>query len=201
MNFRPLPRRICESGPNTLIGVSSSEVVAPPATRATFRSVFEAEFGYVVRTLRHLGVRANDLEDVTHDVFLHVSRHFTDYDAERPVRPWLFGFAFRVARDFRARARHRYAFTNDLNELSDPAPGADVLLQRSQMQALALSALDALDADERAVFVAHELDELSVPDVADALEVPLNTAYSRLRRARLKFEAAARRLAAKEPYP
>ena len=50
--------------------------------------------------------------------------------------------------------------------------------------------LAELDEPKREVFSLVELEELTVPEVADALEIPLNTAYSRLRMAREAFEAA-----------
>ena len=165
-----------------------------------FRELFESEFGYVTRTLRYLGVHGHDIEDVAHDVFLHVFRHLPAFDASRPVRPWLFGFAYRIARDFRALARHKHRTDSEPNEPRDAAPIADELLVRTEALTLALQALDTLDGDERAVFVAHELQELPMPEAADALGIALNTAYSRLRRARSKFESAARSLAAKENY-
>ncbi len=51
------------------------------------------------------------------------------------------------------------------------------------------SILDTLDADKRLVFALVELEQMSVPEVARALELNLNTAYSRLRLARAAFEA------------
>jgi RNA polymerase sigma-70 factor (ECF subfamily) len=58
--------------------------VPPP-----FRAVFDQEFGYVWNTLRRLGVRNADLEDVTHEVFLVFHRRMADYDPARPLRPKL----------------------------------------------------------------------------------------------------------------
>lgn len=168
---------------------------APPE-QVEFRSVFEAEFGYVLRTLRFLGIRNTDAEDVAHDVFLHVYRHFADYDSSRPLRPWLFAFIYRTARDFRVLMRNRQPVVELPESIADPAPLPDALFYRSELQQLALEALEGLDEDERAVFVAHDLDNLAAPEIAAALSIPLNTAYSRLRRARAKFEAAARRLSA-----
>lgn len=165
-----------------------------------FRDLFETEFGYVARTLRYLGVQSSDIEDVTHDVFLHVFRHLAAFDASRPVRPWLFGFAYRIARDFRALARHQRERSWESTQLCDFRPIADEILVRTEALTLALQALDALDSDERAVFVAHELEELPMPEVVDALGIALNTAYSRLRRARSKFEFAAQRLTVKGKY-
>jgi RNA polymerase sigma-70 factor (ECF subfamily) len=172
----------------------------PMSAPVEFRELFESEFAYVARTLRYLGVRGHDLEDVTHDVFLHVYRHLYEFDATRPLRPWLFGFAYRIARDFRALARHRHEFAHEPRETSDTAPIAEQLLIESEALSQALQALESLEPDERAVYVAHELDELPVPDVAGALAIPINTAYSRLRRARSKFEAAARLLTAQERF-
>jgi RNA polymerase sigma-70 factor (ECF subfamily) len=50
--------------------------------------------------------------------------------------------------------------------------------------------LAELGDSKRELFELVELEELSVPEVADMLQIPLNTAYSRLRAARQAFEAA-----------
>src|SRR6185437_13908682 len=71
-----------------------------------FRTLFEAELDYVFATLRRLGVAPRDLEDVTHEVFLRVHARWDEYDPARPVRPWIFAFAFRLASDYRRLARH-----------------------------------------------------------------------------------------------
>jgi RNA polymerase sigma-70 factor (ECF subfamily) len=174
------------------VPASQALVTTAAEAPADFRRVFETEFGWVSRTLRYLGVSRPDLEDVAHEVFLQVYRRFADYDATRPLRPWLFAFAYNVARDFRARSRNAHSTTEDADALVHPGLDADELLIRAEALALALRAMDVLDADERAVFVAHELDEFAAPEIAGSLGVPLNTVYSRLRRARSKFEAAAK---------
>jgi len=50
--------------------------------------------------------------------------------------------------------------------------------------------LDRLDDDKRAVFVLAELEQMTAPEIAEALSVNLNTVYSRLRAARAAFEDA-----------
>ena len=72
-------------------------------------AVFHAECDYVARTLRRLGIREADLEDLTHDVFVTFHRKLHQYDPSRPVRPWLFGIAFRLASEHRRRAVRRTA--------------------------------------------------------------------------------------------
>ena len=55
-----------------------------------------------------------------------------------------------------------------------------------------MKALDVLDFDRRVVLVMHDLDEVAMPEIAAILEIPLNTAYSRLRLARADVANAVR---------
>jgi RNA polymerase sigma-70 factor (ECF subfamily) len=162
-----------------------------------FRKLFDAELNYVWHTLRRLGVKEPDLEDVTHDVFVAVYRKLPTFDGSRPTRPWLFGFAYRFASDYRKLARHRREVLMLAPETRDPAPSAFDRADFGETLDVARSALDTLDLDRRAVFVLHELDECPMPEVAQALGIPLNTAYSRLRLAREDLASAIRRLRAR----
>lgn len=164
---------------------------APPA----FRDLFEAEFSYIFHSLRRLGVREADQEDLTHDVFVIAYRRLPEFDATRSLRPWLFGIAYRVASDYRRRARHlREVADTDELEPVDHAPLADKQLAGEQTRQLVLDALDHLDLDRRAVLVMHDIDGHAMPKIAQELSIPLNTAYSRLRLAREQFRAVVQRI-------
>src|SRR5690349_4671994 len=90
---------------------------------ADFRTMYEAELAYVVRTLRRLGVDNADLEDTAHDVFATAYRRREDRDPARPVRPWLFGIAYRVVGNYRQKAhRKREVAADDGDEPADPRP-------------------------------------------------------------------------------
>ena len=163
-----------------------------------FRALFEAQADYVCHSLRRLGVRPGDVEDVAHEVFLAVHRLLPLYDASRPLKPWLFGIAFREASDYRRRAHvSRELLVEPAEEVSDE-PLADAHLEASERRALLDEALAALDLDKRAVMLLHDLDEQPMPTVAEALGIPLNTAYSRLRLARAELRATLARLMARK---
>jgi len=162
-------------------------------TRQAAAALFEEHGDYVWNALRRLGVGRDDLEDLTHDTFMAVFRRWQGYDPARPMRPWLFGFALRIASDHRRRARHRLEVPADA-EPADLAPGAvEILLERERM-ALAHRALQSLELGRRAVFILHELDGATLPQIAAALDLPLGTATSRLRLAREDFQSAVKRL-------
>ena len=77
--------------------ISRATSNAPPAAPIDFRKLFDAESAYVWKTLRRLGVAPSDIEDVASNVWLVVHRRLDSYDGTKPLRPWLFGIAFRVA--------------------------------------------------------------------------------------------------------
>jgi len=161
---------------------------------ARFEAVFEAELGYVWTSLRRLGVQPRDLEDVAHEVFLKAYGSFSSYDPTRPIRPWLFAFAFRFASDYRRLARHGTELYGDDEPAPDDQLDAEHALVQRQRELLVTRALESVDIDRRAVFVLHELDEQPMPVVAQLLGIPLNTGYSQLRTAREEFTTALRRL-------
>jgi RNA polymerase sigma-70 factor (ECF subfamily) len=173
-----------------------SHARSTPVAHADFRAVFQNEFDYVWHTLRRLGVPDRDLADVTHDVFERVYLRLHQYDVERPLRPWLFGFAFRVAADYRRLSRNRKEELGLSEEPFDPRLSPAEELVRAERLELALAALGCIEFERRAVFVLHELDDFPIPDVAESLGINVNTAYSRLRLARQEFKRAARRLRA-----
>lgn len=169
--------------------------VEPEPPPLDFEAVYDSEFGFVWNSLKRLGIQESDLEDLTHEVFVRAYRSRAEYDPGRPLRPWLFGVAFRAASTFRRSARHRREVVADtrrgpLNQAGDAEDPIDAAANRR----LVLEALEVLDLKKRAVFVLHELNGYSAPEIAEALGEPLNTVYSRLRVAWQQFEAEVRRL-------
>jgi RNA polymerase sigma-70 factor (ECF subfamily) len=172
----------------------------PPVERPAFRDIFEKELSFIWNSLRRFGVADRDLEDVAHDVFVVVDRRLGEYDAARPIRPWLFAIAFRCASDYRRRASHRHEMLVEGQvEPQDPGARADELLIESQEKNLARRALLSVPEERRAVVILHDFEGVTMQDVAAAFGVPLKTAYSRLRVGREELIAAARRLQRRSP--
>jgi RNA polymerase sigma-70 factor (ECF subfamily) len=176
--------------------MASTAILAQREERPTsdLQAIFQAEFSYVWNALRRLGVPARDLEDLTHDVFLRVHAEWHGYDPARPIRPWLFGFAFRIASDYRRLARNRLEIFGDASEREAVEPSGLEQVLRNEALCIASRALESLDIDRRAVFILHELDGVPVPAIAETLSISVNTAYSRLRMARQQFQETVHRL-------
>lgn len=161
-----------------------------------FRELFETQFSYVWHALRRLGVAERDLEDLTQQVFLQVHGQLPKFDGERPVRPWLFSFAFNAASNYRSLSRHRVELAIVPPEQPCPQAAPDEQLITRQELELAELALSRLALDRRALLLLHEVEGHGMPEIAESLNIPLNTAYSRLRLARQEYEQAVKRLRA-----
>ena len=166
-----------------------------------FRAVYRAEFAAVYNWLIRLGIRGEDVQDLAHDVFAAAYRRWETYDASRPVRPWLFGIAYRLVLDFKRKLQNQRESPNDELEAVDASRSAEDVVASKQGLELAASIIGSLELERRAVFVMHEIEGVPIPQVADAVGVPINTAYSRLRLARQDFNAAVKRLHAREARP
>jgi RNA polymerase sigma-70 factor (ECF subfamily) len=153
---------------------------------------FQRELDYVYRTLRRLGTAPSEVDDLAQEVFLALRRSWNDYDPERPLRPYLFGIAFRIASAYERKRRREVAF--GVVEVGDAGPGPDDAVQSKQARALVLAALERIPLPRRAVLVMHDIDDVPVGQVASVLDIPMFTVYSRLRKARRELETAVRRM-------
>jgi RNA polymerase sigma-70 factor (ECF subfamily) len=175
---------------------------ATPAVAPIARSlaeVYEANFQYVFRCLRSLGVRSDLLDDALQDVFIVVQDKLAYFDGRCQLRTWLYAIGLRVARRYRARAAREHR-QDDVEQLCC-AGDADWSLEQRERWALAQRALAALDDDKREVFVLAHVEQMSAPEIAEIIGLPVNTVYSRLRAARSAFQAQAARLRARGGRP
>ncbi len=174
---------------------TSVPAVAPTSSSRAqiFRSMYEAHVDFVWRNLRRLGVGDGDVDDKTQEVFVIAHRRFTDFEERgHGPRAWLFQIVLRVASDAR---RHKRRHPEDpdgaklLERESIEPPQAEALARREALLRLD-RALATIDVARRAVLVLHEVEEMTAPEIAQSLGIPLNTVYSRLRVARAELEAA-----------
>ncbi len=155
-----------------------------------FEDVYTQNFEIVWRTLRRMGVPPSHLDDAAQDVFLAVHRKLGQFEGRSTVRTWVVGIAIRVAKDQRRFATTKGKYEQLDPSLPDGAPGPDLAAATSQALGLLEELVIGLNETHREIFVLFELEELTAPEISQALGINLNTVYSRLRLARGAFERA-----------
>jgi RNA polymerase sigma-70 factor (ECF subfamily) len=151
----------------------------------SFAEFVRAHGDAVWRCLHALGIPSSAIEDAAQDVFLVAFRQWSTYEERGVARSWLFAIGRRVAANHR-RARHHDAC--DEQELAAADLDVEDALACREARALVDAFLQQLGEERRLVFFLSDVEGWSAPEVALALEINLNTVYSRLRRARAQFE-------------
>jgi RNA polymerase sigma-70 factor (ECF subfamily) len=193
------PRRLAAAALPHAEAPASPLAEGGPSPHLDVEAIYAAHFPYVWHSLRRLGIPVKDLPDVTHDVFVTVARALPAYDRTRPLKPWLFGVAYRIAADHLRLHRNARELLGREDEppgiqLADIGPTPEEALLDSEARALAAACFAALDVRHRAVLIMFDVEGHDARQIALALDIPLKTVYSRLRTARLDFSAAAGRL-------
>jgi len=138
-------------------------------------------------------VPTREAEDLCQEVMITVHRKLPAFDG-RSLRGWLYGICVRVASDYRRSARVRHEIVSDTaaEQAVEQAPGE--ALDRKRVLSRLREALDQLDEGKRAAFVLYEVEELTLAEISEALEAPVQTIYSRIQAARAliqrRFETA-----------
>jgi RNA polymerase sigma-70 factor, ECF subfamily len=152
------------------------------AAELNFDDVYERHFDFVWRSLRLLGVPAEAVEDATQDTFSVVSRHLASFEGRSSLRTWLFAILQRVAANHRRTARRKLQRLEPLADgIAGQEPTAHARAEAAEAIDQIQSFCETLDLERRAVFVLALLEELPAPEVAQALAIPINTVYSRVR--------------------
>jgi RNA polymerase sigma-70 factor (ECF subfamily) len=178
--------------------VAAESTPVSGAAPFAFGDVYAQHAGFVFRVLRGMGVSEAQVADAVQDVFVVVHRRLAQFDGRHAIRTWLFEIAYRVACDYRRKLQRARSHEPLHERLHDPAPGPGERAERGDQLRLLNELLDQLDDDKRVVLVLAEIEELSAPEIASLTGVPLNTVYTRLRRARIALNQA---LAARKIRP
>ncbi|MDX1420480.1 MAG: RNA polymerase sigma factor [Rubricoccaceae bacterium] len=153
--------------------------------------------------LRLTGCR-DDAADVTQEVLVRLWRHGDRVDEAKRT-----AWALRVTRNaaldlLRSRqTRTRYTLAHDGLTAAAPADdhAPDDLAEAADVRRHLDHALDGLDEPYKSIVVLREIEGLPYQDIADALELPLNTLKVYLHRARRRLRDALRTTLPAEELP
>jgi RNA polymerase sigma-70 factor, ECF subfamily len=187
----------------------SAAIEAPPAVAhppREFEDVYDELFPFVWRNARRMGVPAAALDDVCQEVFVVVHRRLGELENRASLRPWAYAILRNRVLVYRRGLQRKSPEHRSQQPLVDAALLTDdrsdphEALSTAESARIARGLLDELDEEKRTVLVLVEIEEMSVPEVAEATGANLNTTYARLRAARGEFAAAAQRFRAKDGW-
>jgi RNA polymerase sigma-70 factor (ECF subfamily) len=148
-------------------------------------------------------------EDLVQELLVRLYPRLDELMKLERVRPWALRVMYRIFVDQLRRDRHSpVQFSSDSkeeteagededNDLVDQSPGPVELVEQEFTQMRILAAWALLGEEHRVVLSMHDVEDYSLPEVAEILEIPIGTLKSRLHRARARL----RELLASERIP
>jgi RNA polymerase sigma-70 factor (ECF subfamily) len=129
-------------------------------------------------------------EDLVQDTFVRVIRQRT-YISGRPFKPWLYSIAANLVRDHYRRREPLAGGAGDegMASVVDPRPGPEAGALAAERRDAVLDAVGRLGHDYRAALMLRFFHDMSLQQVAEALDIPVGTVKSRLNAGARKLRA------------
>jgi RNA polymerase sigma-70 factor (ECF subfamily) len=160
---------------------------------AAFRALYEANFDFVFRTCRRLGLPDADAEDATQETFVVASRRLGDFESGK-LSTWLYRIAANLVSARHRKRRLREALFSLWGRGDDEvAPSPHGVVEARQAAARVGAVLARMSPKKREVFALYELEGLSGEQIAERVGCKIDTVWTRLWHARKEFEAIARK--------
>jgi RNA polymerase sigma-70 factor (ECF subfamily) len=118
-------------------------------------------------------------EELTQDTFVALLRSSPDYQLTSLFRTFLYAIAFKILTAHRRKSAFRATFLQPWSAHREPFADSTV-----EIDILLRNALHKLDRQEREILMLREFEQLTYAEIAELLDLPVNTVRSRLFRAR-----------------
>lgn len=141
----------------------------------------DSVFSVCFRILRN----PQDAEDLAQEACIRTYEKLDLYDLDRPFGPWIRRTAANLS--INALRQRRLLFPLDEQRDPDPHPersNPEMTLERTQAGGDLLAALGSLPPHYRVALELRHFHDLSYAEIAESMEIPLNTARTYLYRAR-----------------
>jgi len=119
-------------------------------------------------------------EELTQETFLAVLRASARYEPSALFRTYLYAIGLKILRAYRRKTAFRATFLGTASPLREPA-----LESATEAEVLLRQAVGKLDRLDREVLLLREFEQLGYAEIAEVLQLPVNTVRSRLFRARM----------------
>jgi RNA polymerase sigma-70 factor, ECF subfamily len=118
-------------------------------------------------------------EELTQETFVALLRAAARYEPRALFRTYLYAIGFKILRAHRRKNAFRATFFGQRNSAPDPSKR-----DATESGLWVRRAVEKLEAMDREILLLREFEQLSYAEIADLLQLPLNTVRSRLFRAR-----------------
>jgi len=138
-------------------------------------------YGYLCRC----GVDAATRDDLFQEIFLKVQRAIHSFQTDRALRPWIFTIAANTVRSYYRKQRvHELVYPE---EIASSSPTSQDISEARETAEWIEKKMATLPFAQREVIALVCIEQMPQAEVAAALQIPLNTVKTLLRRGRCQL--------------
>jgi RNA polymerase sigma-70 factor (ECF subfamily) len=155
----------------------------------SFEAIYKAYSGFVYNVSFRVVNNIDEAQEVTQEVFLTVHRKLKSFRFKSSFKTWIYRIAVNLAINHakkKAKEQNRTVGYND-DDFSKSIDSFDEGIEREQQEKTISILLESLNPDQRACVVLRNHEGLSYQEIAESLNININTVRSRLKRAREKL--------------
>ncbi|MEP7122993.1 MAG: sigma-70 family RNA polymerase sigma factor [Byssovorax sp.] len=159
--------------------------------RDAYVELYGATCKAIAKRLFRLGISSNDLNDALQEIYLEAWRGWNTYDSTMGARvQWLYGITAKVAARVRQRTAKRgkreEPQSDDFDALSG-ALGGEEYMEINDRARFVARLSEPIDTIPLSIFIAHEMDDEPMEEIARYHGVSLSTAYRLCKQAEYLF--------------
>lgn len=162
--------------------------LAKNGDRQALSELIDTHILTVERFAYQIGVSANDVEDVTQEVFIRVYRFLEQYSG-KTFTTWLYKITLNVARDHFKKAKRYQTKENMLSQHQEVTEiHVEPTIFMKEEDELLHKMIQQLDEKYKVPLILFYFHDKKIEDIAIILSLPVSTVKTRLSRARAKLK-------------
>lgn len=155
--------------------------------QSAFESIYRASSKFVYNVAWRIVSKHEDAEEVTQEVFLTVYRKLSSFKFQSSLKTWIYRVTINIALNYAkklSRTRNKTTEYNEQIHCAGVLGEAEAIVDKEHNEKLVKVLLNTLTSDQKTCMVLRNIEGLSYREIADVLNININTVRSRLNRGR-----------------
>ena len=157
--------------------------------KEAFAELYKAASGFIYNVAYRIAGNREDAQEAAQEAFLRIFKYLKSFKFQSSFKTWVYRITVNAALTIRKKARaeqnRQVEFQeNILTGTAGQEPAAENEIERSLNEKKISDLLNTLNPEQRACMVLREIEGLSYKEIAQALNININTVRTRLKRAR-----------------
>ncbi len=162
-------------------------IKASKGSLESFESIYKVYSGFVYSVAFRVVNNRDEAQEISQEVFLTVYRKLKSFKFKSSFKTWIYRITVNMAISYakkKSKDRDRTVEYDDNSEFNRTINSAGEEIEREQQEKVISTLLETLNPDQRACIVLRSVEGLSYQEIAESLNININTVRSRLKRAR-----------------